>query len=144
MWLPTTSSQKKVANKLYLNHLECISSYSREMARGVIPNKLPDKLVLGEGDIGFNLEELHFFDIMVVATNKLTSRALDDFFREEEEDLVKKAKDKAKIEQIDAPSVVYAQNTKNRCVNFNPVDQDKTEIEYFHKSPFTNIEQRQD
>lgn len=67
------------------------------MAKGVIPKKLPEKLVLGEGDIAFNLEELRFEDIMVVATNKLTSRALHDFFREEEEDLQKKAKDRSNI-----------------------------------------------
>lgn len=100
--------------------------------------------MLGEGDIAFNLEELHFYDIMLIASNKLTSRALYNYFKGEEEDLQKKVKDKANVEQIGSPSVIYAHNTHNRCVNFDPINQDKTEVEYFHKSPYINIEQRQE
>lgn len=122
-----------------MNHLEHISSFSREMARGVISKKLPDKLLLSEGDIAFNIDGLNFYDIIVVASNRLTSRALCLYFKDEEEDLQKKAKDRANILQVNENAVIYAHNTRNRCINFDPVDQDKTEVEYFHKSPFTNI-----
>lgn len=80
---------------------------------------------------------------MVVATNKLTSRALREFFREEEEDLQKKAKDRSEKEQAEALLILYSQNTRNRKDNFNPINQDRTEITYFNQSPLTNIEKQQ-
>ena len=80
---------------------------------------------------------------MVVATNKLTSRALCEFFREEEEDLQKKAKDRSEKEQAEALMIIYSQNTRNRRDNFNPINQDKTEITYYHQSPLTVFEKKQ-
>ena len=80
---------------------------------------------------------------MVVATNKLTSRALCEFFREEEEDLQKKAKDRSEKEQAEALMIIYSQNTRNRRDNFNAINQDKTEITYYHQSPLTAFEKKQ-
>lgn len=52
--------KKEKKSKLHVNYLESFSTFTRDLARNVIPKKMPEKMVLGKGDILINLQELKF------------------------------------------------------------------------------------
>ncbi len=83
----TMSTQKQMYR---LNCLDEISSFSRLLIKGLKLKNMPEKMMVGAGDLNLKMDRLQLEDMMLICSGKLSSPILLRYFREEEEESSKK------------------------------------------------------